>query len=113
MGGGSTYSPKARPPACSGCTLAGCAAAAAVEAVLGCLVSPCMPVAAVSSHPRPPARPPQPAHPPTRIAQLLRHRHANIPSSEFEFDRVLGPEASQSDVYQAAVKPVVEDVLNG
>ena len=26
---------------------------------------------------------------------------------------MLGPDASQSDVYQAAVKPVVEDVLNG
>lgn len=26
---------------------------------------------------------------------------------------MLGPGASQSDVYQAAVKPVVEDVLNG
>ncbi|EFN53103.1 hypothetical protein CHLNCDRAFT_26240, partial [Chlorella variabilis] len=34
-------------------------------------------------------------------------------SSEFEFDRVLGPSASQSDVYHAAVKPIVEDVLNG
>lgn len=40
-------------------------------------------------------------------------RHATIPSSEFEFDRVLGPSASQSDVYHAAVKPIVEDVLNG
>lgn len=40
-------------------------------------------------------------------------RHASIPSSDFEFDRVLGPAASQSDVYHAAVKPIVEDVLNG
>lgn len=40
-------------------------------------------------------------------------RHANIPASEFEFDKVLGPSASQSDVYHAAVKPIVEDVLNG
>jgi hypothetical protein len=40
-------------------------------------------------------------------------RHGSIPSSEFEFDRVLGPDASQSDVYHAAVKPIVEDVLNG
>lgn len=40
-------------------------------------------------------------------------RHASIPCSEYTFDGVLGPEASQSDVYQAAVKPVVEDVLNG
>ena len=40
-------------------------------------------------------------------------RHATIPSSDFEFDRVLGPSASQSDVYHAAVKPIVEDVLNG
>ena len=42
-----------------------------------------------------------------------RCRHASIPSSEFEFDRVLGPGASQSDVYHAAVKPIVEAVLNG
>lgn len=40
-------------------------------------------------------------------------RHANVPCTDFEFDRVLGPSASQSDVYHAAVKPVVEDVLNG
>lgn len=26
---------------------------------------------------------------------------------------MLGPSASQSDVYHAAVKPIVEDVLNG
>lgn len=47
------------------------------------------------------------------LALHLLCRHANIPSSEFEFDRVLGPSASQSDVYHAAVKPIVEDVLNG
>lgn len=40
-------------------------------------------------------------------------RHASIPCSDFEFDGVLGPGASQSDVYHAAVKPIVEDVLNG
>lgn len=33
--------------------------------------------------------------------------------SEYEFDRVLPPGASQSDVYAAAVKPIVEDVLAG
>lgn len=43
----------------------------------------------------------------------LARRHASIPSSDFDFDAVLGPGASQSDVYHAAVKPVVEDVLNG
>lgn len=56
-----------------------------------------------------PARGPPHALPPLRPAP----RHACIPSSDFEFDRVLGPAASQSDVYHAAVKPIVEDVLNG
>ncbi|PRW45489.1 Kinesin-related 3 [Chlorella sorokiniana] len=44
---------------------------------------------------------------------VVYREHATIPSSDFEFDRVLGPSASQSDVYHAAVKPIVEDVLNG
>lgn len=36
-----------------------------------------------------------------------------MPSSEFYFDEVLGPQAGQADVYQAAVAPVVADVLKG
>lgn len=54
-------------------------------------------------------------HAHTNLTRSFRpaHRHASIPSSDFEFDRVLGPAASQSDVYHAAVKPVVEDVLSG
>ncbi|KAL4437271.1 hypothetical protein ABPG75_004410 [Micractinium tetrahymenae] len=44
---------------------------------------------------------------------VVYREHASIPSSEFDFDRVLGPTTSQSDVYHAAVKPIVEDVLNG
>ena len=49
----------------------------------------------------------------TRTPSCTPCRHASIPSSDFEFDAVLGPGASQSDVYQAAVRPIVEDVLNG
>lgn len=37
----------------------------------------------------------------------------SIPTSEFFFDEVLRPDASQADVYEAAVAPVVEDVMHG
>eukprot|EP00887_Chlorella_sp_A99_P003331 scaffold26.g3331.t1 len=39
--------------------------------------------------------------------------HGSIACSEFDFDAVLPPGATQSDVYQAAVRPIVEDVLAG
>lgn len=37
----------------------------------------------------------------------------SIPTSEFYFDEVLRPAASQADVYEAAVAPVVDDVMHG
>jgi hypothetical protein len=66
-------------------------------------------------------------------------RHANIAQTDFNFDKVslalhpisskvysdcrvgkntslvqvLGPEANQEDVYEAAVRPIVEDVMRG
>ncbi|KAK9830355.1 hypothetical protein WJX72_011239 [[Myrmecia] bisecta] len=36
-----------------------------------------------------------------------------VPQSEFEYDQVLPPSATQADVYQAAVQPIVADVMNG
>lgn len=39
--------------------------------------------------------------------------HSSVPCSEFEFDAVMPPSAIQTDVYNAAVKPIVADVLNG
>jgi kinesin family protein 5 len=36
-----------------------------------------------------------------------------VPSSDFTFDRVLGPDATQHDVFMAGVKDVVDDVLKG
>jgi len=62
-----------------------------------------LPAAACSMPPLPLCRP----HPPAPNGR------PPIPPSTFAFDPVLGPSASQSDVYHAAVKPIVEDVLNG
>lgn len=36
-----------------------------------------------------------------------------VSCSQFSFDTVLGPAASQADLYHAAVAPIVDDVLNG
>ncbi|RMZ57100.1 hypothetical protein APUTEX25_002332 [Auxenochlorella protothecoides] len=38
---------------------------------------------------------------------------SNISVGDYEFDEVLPPSASQADVYAAAVRPIVEDVLAG
>ncbi|GFR51944.1 hypothetical protein Agub_g14466 [Astrephomene gubernaculifera] len=38
---------------------------------------------------------------------------APVPQSDFVFDKVLGPDCSQADVYTAAVSDVVGDVLRG
>ncbi|DBB04859.1 TPA: hypothetical protein ACH3X3_010146 [Trebouxia sp. C0006] len=43
---------------------------------------------------------------------VFRER-SSVAQSEFEFDKILPENSVQSDVYQAAVQPVVEDVLNG
>lgn len=40
-------------------------------------------------------------------------RDGNIAESKFMFDRILPPEASQQDVYNEAVRPIVDDVLLG
>jgi hypothetical protein len=37
----------------------------------------------------------------------------SVPTSEFYFDEVLRPDATQADVYEAAVAPVVQDVMRG
>ncbi|GAB4821469.1 hypothetical protein N2152v2_008515 [Parachlorella kessleri] len=65
-------------------------------------------------------RPPKPEESPggLKLKQggkgvVVYREHASIPVSDWDFDKVLGPSSSQSDVYQAAVKPIVEDVLNG
>ncbi|KAK9904052.1 hypothetical protein WJX75_003480 [Coccomyxa subellipsoidea] len=44
---------------------------------------------------------------------VLYRDQSTIPQSGFEFDKVLREDASQADVFQAAVQPIVEDVLNG
>ncbi|KAL3161494.1 hypothetical protein ABBQ32_010369 [Trebouxia sp. C0010 RCD-2024] len=43
---------------------------------------------------------------------VFRER-SSVAQSEFEFDKILAEDSLQADVYQAAVQPVVEDVLNG
>ncbi|KAK9853102.1 hypothetical protein WJX84_005315 [Apatococcus fuscideae] len=46
--------------------------------------------------------------------RLKLHRGtATQPFSEFDFDQVLDESAAQADVYNAAVKPIVEDVMAG
>ncbi|GIL67169.1 hypothetical protein Vafri_20615 [Volvox africanus] len=48
------------------------------------------------------------------VGQLTIFRpEAPVPQSDFVFDKVLGPGASQADVYTAAVSDVVADVLRG
>lgn len=44
---------------------------------------------------------------------LQRNRNASVAQTDFKFDKVLGPEATQADVYGAAVKPIVEAVMKG
>ena len=36
-----------------------------------------------------------------------------VSCSKFSFDVVLGPHATQADLYRSAVAPIVDDVLNG
>ena len=47
----------------------------------------------------------------TQMSDVMRRgeeRHA-----QFKSVQVLGPEATQEDVYEAAVRPIVEDVMRG
>lgn len=41
------------------------------------------------------------------------HRGAVVPETTYTYDRVLGPESTQADMYEAAVAPVIADVMNG
>ncbi|KAF5829167.1 P-loop containing nucleoside triphosphate hydrolase protein [Dunaliella salina] len=51
---------------------------------------------------------------PTKPNKLILHRpDAPVTHTEFEFDRVLPPGATQQDVYLSGVKDVVDDVLKG
>lgn len=44
---------------------------------------------------------------------VINRPDAVVMQSTFAFDKILGPEATQHDVYNMAVRDVVEDVLNG
>ncbi|BDA45755.1 probable Kinesin heavy chain at N-terminal half [Coccomyxa sp. Obi] len=44
---------------------------------------------------------------------VLYRDQSNVPQSGFEFDKVLREDASQADVFHAAVQPIVGDVMNG
>ncbi|CAL8470663.1 g10205 [Coccomyxa elongata] len=44
---------------------------------------------------------------------VLYRDQSNVPQSGFEFDKVLREDASQADVFHAAVQPIVDDVMNG
>eukprot|EP00983_Pelagomonas_calceolata_P035704 1117776-Pelagomonas_calceolata.AAC.8 len=51
---------------------------------------------------------------PAKPNKLVLHRpDAPVTHTEFEFDRVLPPGATQQDVYLSGVKDVVDDVLKG
>jgi len=47
-----------------------------------------------------------------RGVKLYRH-NAVVPETVYNFDKVLGPQSVQADVYEAAVAPVIADVMNG
>ena len=47
-----------------------------------------------------------------RTFRRLRSK-AEVGNSHFGFDMVLGTDASQADLYHAAVAPIVDDVLHG
>jgi len=36
-----------------------------------------------------------------------------VPETSYTFDKVLGPSSTQADVYEAAVAPIITDVMNG
>jgi hypothetical protein len=36
-----------------------------------------------------------------------------VPETRYTFDKVLGPNSTQADVFEAAVAPVIADVMNG
>jgi kinesin family protein 5 len=39
--------------------------------------------------------------------------NAVVPETAYNFDKVLGPQSVQADIYEAAVAPVIADVMNG
>eukprot|EP00898_Chlorokybus_atmophyticus_P004213 jgi/Chlat1/4793/Chrsp31S04781 len=45
--------------------------------------------------------------------QIMLALNAVVEQNDFSFDHVLGPESTQAEVYTAAAKPIVEDVLLG